>query len=382
MGFLSYKAVGSTGQVSDGEEGYLPVLSRRIFITESLPLPIRGPATKKFEFAKLMKSGKSDTLRHQGLTVQMVSNPSWYAIMALPYLMEYPHECSEQIFNRLYANSLARTIATSDPKIRKVFDQWKNTPALDSPMEKNQDLKSVLIEETPWLRQAQSESQARKNVGILFDDNRLNYEVARTLQKLTEMQLPDGAWPWFPGGKGNDYITLYITTGFGRLRQLGVDLDVNPAIRSLNRLDGWIDEQYREILRHARKEDNHLSPTIALYLYGRSFFLKDKPVAKIHQEAVDYFLGQARTYWLQLANRQSQGHLAIALRRFSASKAVNDPTPKDIMRSIKERSVTNEEMGMFWRDTELSWWVVPRAHRNTGVDDRGLRRSDARHPSR
>ena len=104
----------------------------------------------------------------------MVSNPAWYAVLALPYLMEYPYECSEQTFNRLYANALARHIANHDPKIRAVFDQWKNTPALDSPLEKNQDLKSVMLEETPWFRQAQNESQARRNVGILFDDNRLN----------------------------------------------------------------------------------------------------------------------------------------------------------------------------------------------------------------
>src|SRR6202043_2277884 len=113
------------------------------------------------------------TLKSESLTVQMVSNPSWYAVLALPYLMESQYECSEQVFNRLYANSLARHIAASDPKIRRIFDQWKNTPALDSPLEKNQDLKSVAIEETPWLREAESESQARKNVGILFDDNRL-----------------------------------------------------------------------------------------------------------------------------------------------------------------------------------------------------------------
>ena len=104
--------------------------------------------------------------------------------MALPYLMEFPHECTEQTFNRLYANALARFIANSDPKIRRVFDQWKGTPALDSPLEKNQDLKAVMIEETPWLRQAQNESQARKNVGVLFDDNRLNNETERTLRKL------------------------------------------------------------------------------------------------------------------------------------------------------------------------------------------------------
>lgn len=349
--FLTYKAVAAGGSVSDGEEGFLPVLSRRIFVTESLPLPIRGPATKKFEFTKLLKSGKSDTLKSQGLTVQMVSNPSWYAVMALPYLMEYPYECAEQIFNRFYANSLARSIASSDPKIHRIFELWRNTPALDSPLEKNQDLKAVMLEETPWYRQAQDESKARKNVGVLFDDNRLNSEMSSALQKLNQMQLADGSWPWFPGGKGNDYITLYITTGFGRLRHLNVDVPVDSALRSLNRLDGWIDEMYRDILKHSDPKLNHLNETIALYLYGRSFFLKDRPIGQNHREAVDYFLGQAREYWLKLANRQSQGHLALALQRFG-----DKTTPQGIMKSIKERSVSNEEMGMFWRDLEFSWW--------------------------
>jgi uncharacterized protein YfaS (alpha-2-macroglobulin family) len=351
LGPLTYKAVGSTGRLSDGEEGLLPILARRILVTESLPLPIRGPQTKKFDFARLAASGSSKTLISQSLTVQMVSNPSWYAVMALPYLMEYPYECSEQIFNRLYANSLARHIANSDPKIPAIFEQWKGTPALDSPLEKNQDLKAVMLEETPWLRQAQAESQARRNVGILFDSNRLNDETSRNLRKLADLQLPDGAWPWFPGGPPNDYITLYITTGFGRLRHLGVKIDLDAAKKSLGRLDDWIERIYREILKHGKKDNCHLTTTIALYLYGRSFFLADRPIDKKHQEAVDYFLGQARKHWLKLANRQSQGHLALALKRFGDKQ-----TPVGIMRSIKERSVSNEELGMFWRDLELSWW--------------------------
>lgn len=355
-GFLTFKAVGATAALSDGEEGAVPVLSRRIFITESLPLPIRGPATKKFEFTRLLKSGSSSTLQNQGLTVQMVSRPAWYAVLALPYLMEYPYECSEQVFNRLYANSLARTIANRDPKIRNVFDQWKNTPALDSPLEKNQDLKSVALEETPWLRQAQSESQARRNVGLLFDDNRLNSETERTLQKLTEMQHSDGAWPWFPGGPANDYITLYITTGFGRLRHLGVDLNAAPAIRSLQRLDGWMTEHYERIQKWPEPEKYVPSPTDALYLYGRSFFLKDRPIAPPHRKAIDFFLAQSRKFWLKTDNRQTQGHLALALARFSAADNTSDPTPAAIIASLRERSVTNEEMGMFWRDAELSWW--------------------------
>jgi hypothetical protein len=347
---LSYKAVGSTGRLSDGEEGLLPVLSRRTLVTESMPLPVRGPQEKKFEFTKLVESAKSDTLKSQSLTVQMVSNPSWYAVMALPYLMEAPHECTEVTFNRLYANALARHIAGSDPKIRAVFDQWKATPALDSPLEKNQDLKSVILEETPWVRQAQAESQARRNVGILFDENRLNDETARLLRKLGEQQLGDGMWPWFPGGRGNEYITLYITTGFGRLRHLGVKIDTTPAVKALGSLDGWIEKTYRDILARGKKDDNHLSSTIALYLYGRSFFLEEKPIAPQHKEAADYFLGQARKFWLKL-DRQSQGHLAIALKRFG-----DKPAAEGIARSIKEHSVENEEMGMFWSDTELSWW--------------------------
>jgi uncharacterized protein YfaS (alpha-2-macroglobulin family) len=355
-GFLTYKAVAASATVSDGEEGAVPVLSRRILVIESLPLPIRGPGTKKFEFTKLLKSGSSKTLQNQGLTVQMVSHPAWYAVLALPYLMEYPHECSEQVFNRLYANALARTIANSDPKIHRVFEQWRNTPALDSPLEKNQELKSVALEETPWLRQAQAESQARKNVGILFDDNRLNYEVDRTFEKLLQMQLPEGAWPWFPGGRANEYITLYITTGFGRMRHLGVDVNPGAAIRSLNYLDGWMTENYDRIQKHPEPEKYVPSSTDALYLYGRSFFLKDQPIAAPHKKAVEFFLAQSRKFWLQTNFRQTQGHIGIALTRFAAVNSANDPTPKAIMASLKERSVSNEEMGQFWRDTELSWW--------------------------
>jgi len=355
VGPLSYKVVAAAERHSDGEEGVIPVLSRRVLVQESLPLPIRNPGSKNFDFAKLRLSGNSDTIRHQQFTVQMVSQPAWYAVLALPYLMEYPHECSEQVFNRLYANSLARHIANSDPKIRKIFDLWKGTDALDSPLEKNADLKSVLLEETPWVRQAVREGQARKNLGILFDDNRLNAEIAALTHKIARMQNPDGSWPWFPGGPGNDFITLYITTGYGRLRHLGVKIDTAPAVVALDRLDDWADRLYQHALKN-KPDENHLSPIIALYLYARSFFLADKPVQNPHRAAVDYWLGQAQKHWLKLADRQSQAHLAVALKRFGDKE-----TPAAVMKSIKERAVSNEEMGMFWRDLELSysWFRAP-----------------------
>ncbi len=347
---LVYKAVGASERLSDGEEGYLPVISRRVLVTESMPLPIRGNQKRDFDFARMREASKSDSLAHQSFTVQVTSNPAWYAVMALPYLLEFPHECSEQVFNRLYANALARHIANSDPKIRRVFDQWRGTDALDSPLTKNQDLKALLIQETPWLLESNDESKARRNVGILFDANRLDSELRSAANKLAQMQYDDGTWPWFPGGRANEFITLYITTGFGRLRHLGVEVDVTTALKSLTELDRWIDETYREILRH-NPDSNHLSPMICMYLYGRSFFLKDQPIAAEHKVAIDYFLGQAKTYWPKLGDRLPQGHLAVALKRFG-----DLATPNDIVKSLRERSLSEDEMGMFWREGEESWW--------------------------
>ncbi|MFM8399721.1 MAG: alpha-2-macroglobulin family protein, partial [Pirellula sp.] len=320
-------------------------------MSEAIPLPIRGKSTKEFELKKLVESAASPTIRHQSLTVQMTSQPAWYAVLALPYLMEYPYECSEQTFNRLYANSLARHIAKSDPKIAKVFETWRNLQpqALESPLSKNKDIQSILLEETPWLKDAQKESQARRNVGLLFDTNRLESETQSQLNKLAQMQRPSGLWPWFPGGPDNEYLSLYIVTGFGRLKNLGVAIDDGIAQRALGALDAWMNKQYIEIKDKDPKKSN-LSSTIALYLYGRSFFLSNQPIAPDYQAALKYWLGQGRDHWVGQA-RQTQAHLAVALKRFEDAE-----TPKAILKSFKERSVTDEEIGMYWPDAERSWW--------------------------
>ena len=350
---IIYTTVAATEKMSDGEQGMLPVLSNRVLVTESIPLPIRGNTKKEFELKKLLESGDSKTIRNQSLTLQMTSQPAWYAVLALPYLMEYPYDCSEQTFNRLYANSLARHVAQSDPKIQRVFEVWRQLQpdALKSPLEKNEDLKGVMIEETPWLRDAIKESQSRRNVGILFDNNRLDTEVNAAITKLAQMQRQNGMWPWFPGGPDNEYLSLYIVTGFGRLRHLGVRIDESIALRALERLDAWMHEWYDRIPADDRiVEKNHLSSTIALYLYGRSFFLGDRAVAQEHAVPFRFWQDQARSHWLQI-NRQSQAHIAVALKRMGDKEV-----PAAIVKSLNERSVSNEEMGMFWRDAERSWW--------------------------
>jgi uncharacterized protein YfaS (alpha-2-macroglobulin family) len=166
------------------------------------------------------------------------------------------------------------------------------------------------------------------------------------------MQNADGLWPWFPGGRGNEFITLYVTTGFGRLRNLGVAVDTAAAVKSLAALDAMMERTYRSIRLHSTNPDNsHLSTYVALYLYGRSFFIQDKPIAPEYAEMFAYWKKQAKDHWLKLAHRQSQGHIALAMKRLGDRE-----TATAIGNSIRERSVSNEEMGTFWRDTEQQWW--------------------------
>ncbi len=350
-GFLTYTAKASSGKLSDGEEGMIPVLSKRQLVTESVTLPIRDAGSRDFAMKKLIDSGNSNTLQHQSVSLQIVSQPAWYAVMALPYLMEYPHECAEQTFNRYYANHLARHIAQSDPKIRRVFEVWRNAPkTLDSPLLKNQDLKSLMIEETPWLRDANSETESRRNIGVLFDDNRLNSELARASKRLTEMQLGNGAWPWFPGGSGSSYITLYIVTGEARLKHLGVPVDTKMSLRALDWLDAEVREMYQRIEAKDREED-HFSSFIAMYLYARTFYQEERPVAKQNKEAFDYYVKQAAKYWSNQKSLMTRCHTALALHRLGQKEV-----PATILKSLRENALNTDELGMHWRMNEGYYW--------------------------
>ena len=349
-GFLTYKAVAASERCSDGEEGWLPVLSRRILVTESLPLPMRGPGTREFDLAKLSASGGSDTLRSQSLTVQMVSQPAWYAVMALPYLMEFPYECSEQVFGRYYANAVAGHLVASEPRIRQVLEQWKNTPALESPLAKNEELKALAVEETPWLAKANRETEARRRLAVLCDRDRVETEQKQALEKLKARQQADGFWPWFEGGPQSEYITLEVVAGFGRLRQMGVAAELETPLKAIAGLDEWVERRHRE-RKTAAVKDDAVEPIEAFYLYARSFYLKDRPIDAQRRSAVGDLLNRAKATWTKLNGRQSEAHLALALQRFG-----DEATARAIVKSLKERSTTEAELGRYWREEGAGWW--------------------------
>lgn len=361
---VRYKFVAKAGKFEDGESNVLPILSNRMLVTESMPMPIRGGQTKEFNFEKLTKTGLSSTLKHHRFTLEFTSNPAWYAIQAMPYMMEYPHECAEQTFTRYYSNTIASHIMNSNPKIKRVIEEWgENSPdAFLSNLQKNQELKAVILEETPWVLQAKSEAETKRNLSILLDMERMSREMGKAFGKIMKMQGGNGGWAWFPGMKENRYITQHIVTGMGHLDHLGIkEVHNNRGVwqmitKAVQFLDREIVDDYKDAKRWDPdyKINQHIGYTQIQYLYARSYFM-DIPLDKATEEAVGYYKDQAVKYWLKF-NIYAEGMIALAAHRFEMSELAND-----IVKSLKDRSIQHEEFGMYWKDYYVGyyWYEAP-----------------------
>ena len=355
---LTWRIVARAGDKSDGEEASMPVLTNKMLVTESLPLNMRGSGTKDFNFEKLLHAGESETLQHYALTVEYTSNPVWYAVQALPYLMQFPYECAEQTWNRYYANSLAAMIANSSPRIKQVFEQWKtkDTAALLSNLQKNEELKSVLLQETPWVLEAKTEAQQKKNIALLFDMIKMSTELNSNIEKLKQMQSENGGFTWFKGGPDDRYITQYIVTGIGHLKKLngvakGQEDKLNEILnRAVPYLDKKIKEDYDQLVKNKTDLKKYIPGYIEIqYLYMRSFFPGHKiPVAS--QKAVDYFKSRAVQSWT-LHSKYMQGMIALF-----ASRSGDKQTPLAILKSLKETAISNEELGMYFQNQRRGWF--------------------------
>ena len=358
---VTYRITASSGTFSDGEEAAIPVLSNRMLITESMPLPINGMQTKQFEFKKLVNSGNSgSSLRNYRLTLEYTSNPAWYALQALPYLMEFPYDCAEQTFSKYYANSLATHLANSDPKIKRVFESWKTSSpdALKSNLEKNEELKSVLLQESPWVREATNESERKQRIGLLFDLNRMASEQNSAIKKLIDLQNPNGGWPWFAGMPESRYITQHIVSGLGHLENLKVlntnaNNDITQMLsKAINYLDETLQLDFEKLKKNDKEylKNNHLGYGDIQYLYARSYFMCEFPIDNKYLEMLDYYKTQSAKYWTS-QNNYLKGMMALYLKRFE-----NQSTAALIMRSLKETALHNEEMGMYWRNNPSGWY--------------------------
>lgn len=358
---VTWRIVAKAATFSDGEENTLPVLTNRMLVTESLPLFIKNDSSKKFTFTKL-KEQQSRTLQHHAVTVEYTSNPVWYALQSLPYLVEYPYECSEQTFNRYFANALAAKIISNNPKIKQVFDRWKkDTASLKSNLQKNEELKSILLQETPWVLQAENEEQQKRSLAFLFDAMKMNNAFKTNIEKLKQMQLSSGGFTWFKGGNEDRYITQYIVTGIGRLKEMNAlpdeDNDImNMANKALSYLDNEIINDYKDLQKY--KVDltkNNIGPLQIQYLYMRRFFNNDLSSSN-KNTAYKYFYQQAKQYWVK-QSYYFKAMIGEELYRNNDKKFVME----NILPSIFENAITSEDAGMYWKENEHSyhWYHAP-----------------------
>ena len=350
---VTYRVVAAAGDFSDGEESVLPVVTNRMLVTETLPVSIRENQQKTFTLDKLVQS-KSTPLDNFRLTFEMTTNPVWYAIFSLPYLREYPYECSEQVFSRLYGNLISENIITSQPKVKAVFDDWNRKGRLTSKLEVNQELKNILLEETPWVRDAVSEEEQMKRMAVLFDLNKMQNDVRGAFDKLSRKQAASGGFPWFDGGRENEYITTHIVAGFGNLKNMKVNygkfgLNTQSLIsRAVEFLDQAQINYYNEQKKLKKSELDR--NTGIHYLYARSFFLSELPLPKALDSLKQIYLANIRKEKLKFP-LQTQAMAALVLSRFGEKEEA-----VKLLHSVKDHAVESDETGMYWKSNLTGWY--------------------------
>lgn len=351
---VTLRLTAQAGNFTDGEERTIPVLPNRMLVTDTQPFWVNGSgATATFKLKPLTTLSPELPVQHERLTVEVTSNPAWYALQSLPYLMEYRYECAEQLFSRLYANSLAAHILSSRPVFRQVVNAWQQS-APKSPLQTNEELKAITLENTPWLADARSETERTAKLGQLFNQNQLAGEQQRTFDKLAQLQTESGGFRWFGGMDPDLTMTLHILGGFGHLQKLGVQSDQPARVSAMTeKAVQYVDGRMKRWMAEQQKlKTPDLSAYLPMqYLYARSFYT-DKPVDKA---LLTYLTAAIAANWRK-NSLQSQALAALALSRFG-----NKTVPATILKSVRERATLSDELGMFWPENQsgLFWYQSP-----------------------
>jgi uncharacterized protein YfaS (alpha-2-macroglobulin family) len=339
---LIIRITATSGNLTDGEEHLIPVLPSEVVALESVPIEMTKAGTQTYTLKNL-----NDVDVAQKLTLEMSTSPVWYAIQALPVLAEYPNESSDQVFNRYYSSVLGSYILNSMPQIKQVFDQWRtlDPDAFLSNLEKNQELKNLLLTETPWVMEAQNETARKQRLATLFEINKLGYMQQQAIAKLRQMMLDNGAFPWFPDMKESEYITRYIVTGIGKLKLLGLhnrDLDfvVNQSVNYLD--EKWL-ENYNKVIRSGKTYAP--SGNDIAYLYARSFFIEKQYNENLKNAVYPIFDDLAK---LQSSFEfNSRAMLALVFYRNG-----REQDAQTVAKSLDNSSLGNDNIGKYWRSQQ------------------------------
>ena len=332
------------GEFSDGERHYLPVLSDKQLIVENIPVQLRGDETKTVDTGILFNGG-SQTATNKRLTVEMTANPQWHVIQALPVLGTPSSDDAMSWAAALYANSLSLHIVKSNPKIKQVFDTWvlqgKGDKDFWSELSKNEELKNIIIEETPWLAEAEDEAVRKQRIALLFDVNGMNDRLSAAVTNLVQLQLEDGSWPWFKGMSSSPYITLQIVQSLARLKNLGITFG-SQMNNVYQKAIGYLAKVAAEWHSRVIKNKNTYWPQYMImhYLYVCAI---DKDAArqadaKVNSYFSDYFMGKSAS--LDIQDKSVMATVMDAAGKKNEAKV--------LLQSIMEYMVSNEEMGSYF----------------------------------
>ena len=359
---LGVRMVADGGAFSDGEQHLLPVLSNKEYITETLAMPIRGEETRTFSLDSLFNRN-SRTATDRRLTVEFTGNPAWYAVQALPVLSLPVNDNAISWATAWYANSLAGFIANSQPRIKAVFDNWKAVGGTKetflSQLEKNQDVKNILLSESPWVLEATTEAEQQARIATLFDINQLNSRNLSAFTKLKELQGEDGGWSWYKGMSGSRHITGYITELLVRLPLLTKNELPEEVAAVRQKAFGYLNRQALEEYRNIRKAEKNgarivgNSEAAMTYLY--LIALSGEKVPAENQVAYRYFLSKVAAN-LENGTMSSKAQSAIILKAAGRITEANE-----FIASLKEHLVQTDEMGAYFafHANPYSWGMLP-----------------------
>lgn len=359
---LGVRLTADGGNFSDGEQHVLPVLSNQEYVTETLTFDLKGNDACTLRLDTLFNRNSS-TATQRRLTVEVTGNPAWMAIQALPSLTQPDGENAISWAVAYYANTLAAAIAQSQPRIREVIEAWQasgqSKETFLSRLEQNEDLKNLLLSETPWLAEATSDTEHMQRLVQLFDANRQRNLTLSALTRLKELQGEDGAWSWYKGMGSSRDITTYITTLLVRLPLLtGSPLDADASAmkqRAFAYLHQEALKEYKRLREAERKgtQITALSPDAFDYLYLQA--LDADAMKQADKEAHSYFLSLLPRQ-LTTASIQRKAQASFILQA-----AGRQADAEAFEASLKEHLVQEKTMGAHFafNDGYYSWGMMP-----------------------
>ena len=354
---MACRMVADGDTFSDGEQRYIPVLTDKQWVTETVPLNVNGEGAYTFSLENLFNK-HSKTASEQRLTVEFTAHPAWYAVQALPVVANPQNEDALSWATAYYAHSLAACIVKENPRIKQVFDSWKaqggTKETFMSNLQKNQELKNILLAETPWLTEATNEAEQKQRIATLFDLNTMNSQLAVSVEKLGELQNADGAWSWYKGMQGSRYVTTQVMEMLVRLNALtpqDADSRMQPMIqKGFEYLGKQAAEEYKSMKEAEKKGAVGLRPSeqVLRYLYICALDGKAPVDEKVNRYFIDKLSGEGKELTIY----------GKALGAIILQQAGKVAEARLFMQSLMEYSVVTDEMGRYF-DTpkaRYSWF--------------------------